>query len=73
MKDSTVLRIPYAGGSNFPITLTKTSTDESLIVGLPYHNAQLLSDPVAISSYLGVANETNQNLTASQKELLLWY
>jgi hypothetical protein len=65
LKDSTILRFPYAGGSNLPIMLTKTRDENTLSVGLLYNNLEPLTDPGFVSAYLGVADETNQNLTAS--------
>jgi hypothetical protein len=71
LKDSTGMRFPYAHGSNLLIMLTKTSDEDTLTFGLTYSDLQLLVDPVVVSSYLGVADETNQNFTSSQKEFLL--
>jgi hypothetical protein len=42
-------------------------------VGLTYQDVQTLSNLGGISVLLNVANKTNQNLTAVQKELLLWH
>jgi hypothetical protein len=70
LPDATILRFPYASGSNLPIMFT---TQEHNIVGLTYYDLHQLSDPVVTSTYITVADETNQNLTAAQKELLLWH
>jgi hypothetical protein len=71
LADGTILRFPYAGRSNLPIMLTKEHSSQS--IGLTYHDVKSLTDPFIVSSYVNVADETNQNLTASQKELLLWH
>lgn len=47
-------------------------TKNQLSVGLTYNDVEFLSTQ-NVSSYLSVASEVNQNLTASQKELLLWH
>jgi hypothetical protein len=46
-------------------------------IGLTYQDAQTLGDTNAIGSsglkpFMNVVDETNQNLTSAQKELLLW-
>jgi GAG-pre-integrase domain len=71
LSDSTILRFPYAGGSNLPIMLT--NPDSALTVGLSHYDVQLLSNPAVATTFVTVADETNQNLTMAQKELLLWH
>jgi hypothetical protein len=71
LTDNTILRFPYAGGSNIPIMLTKKGSAPT--VGLTYNDLRPLTDTVLVTTYLGVADEANQNLTLSQKELLRWH
>ena len=42
-------------------------------VGLTFEDACILGDGFSARTFLSVADETNQNLTASQKELLTWH
>ncbi len=70
----TTLEFPYNNGSNLPLMLTpKHFKRQDPFVGLTYQDAQTLSDLSGLSALLNVADETNQNLTAAQKELLLWH
>jgi hypothetical protein len=43
------------------------------MAGLTFEDRQYLLQPNLLCSFLSVADKTNQNLTASQKELLLWH
>jgi hypothetical protein len=67
--DGTVLTFPYNQQSNIPLMLTK----EHSTVGLTYSNVEFLAELYNVSSYLSVAAEVNQNITAAQKELLCWH
>jgi len=42
-------------------------------VGLTFEDFKALSSTTAISTLLSVSDETNQNLSSSQKELLHWH
>jgi GAG-pre-integrase domain len=69
LPDETILRFPYACGCNLPLMLTKATP--STIVGLSYHDVKFMFD--SATTYLPVADETIQNLTSPQKELMLWH
>jgi hypothetical protein len=70
----TTLEFPYNNGSNLPLMLTpRHFKRQDPFVGLTYQDAQTLSNLSGLSALLNVADETNQNLTAAQKELLLWH
>jgi hypothetical protein len=69
LADGTILWFPYAGGSNLPIMLT--NLDSSSTVGLSYYDINLLSNPSVATTFVTVADETNQNITHALKELLL--
>jgi hypothetical protein len=42
-------------------------------VGLTYQDTQTLCDLGGLTALLNVADETNQNLTITQKEMLMWH
>ena len=42
-------------------------------VGLTFDDATVLGDGHSVRNYMSVADESNQNLTRAQKELLLWH
>ena len=76
--DGTWLEFPYNSSSNLPFMLTGNVNH----MGLTFEDATMLGDGYSVKSALSTANhsglmnvadETNQNLTASQKELLLWH
>lgn len=67
--DGSVLHFPYHGSSNIPLMFPHHQTH----VGLTHHDVSLLSSPQHVSTFLSVADELNQNLTAAQKELLTWH
>jgi hypothetical protein len=69
LKDGTTMYFPYNRGSNLPLMLTRSTP----MVGLTVHDAEFLHSYERVSACLSVADETNQNLTASQRELLLWH
>jgi Reverse transcriptase (RNA-dependent DNA polymerase) len=69
LPEGTELEFPYNAGSNIPLMLPFTQTT----VGLTMADVSLLSSPELLFSHLSVADETNQNLTSSQKELLKWH
>lgn len=68
LADGTMMTFPYNPHSNIPLMLTK----EKEAVGLSYTDVSFLAKQ-NVASYLSVAAEINQNITASQKELLLWH
>jgi hypothetical protein len=70
LHDGSDLQFPYAHGSNLPYMLT---TKREKTVGLAFDNVVALGDVRAYYSLMSVANETNQNLTLAQKELLKWH
>jgi hypothetical protein len=65
----TTMRFRYTSGCNLPIMLTKHVN--GLFIGLSFEDIQVMSESASV--YLTVADETNQNLISSQKELLLWH
>jgi hypothetical protein len=69
--DKTVLEFPFHGCNNLPLMLPYL---DDPTVGLTSHDAVFLASPTAgLMSCLSVADESNQNLTASQRELLKWH
>lgn len=67
--DDAELHFPFADGSNLPFMLEHTNrvpTDDT--IGIDSADVDVLSDP---HSMVTVLDERNQNLTASEKELLL--
>jgi hypothetical protein len=70
LADGTDLEFPYNQQSNLPLMLPASSMPTA---GLTLSDQRLLTDPPLLTSFLSVADETNQNLTALQKELLLWH
>jgi len=70
LKDHTILEFPYNKGGNLPLMLMSTQRD-SVTPNLRSPETTLLTQPSLLHSYLSVVHQTNQNLTSSQKELLL--
>jgi hypothetical protein len=66
LHDGSILTFPFAE-NNIPYMLP----DWQPIVGITIQDRDLLTDGRLIN--MSVANETNQNLTANQKELLTWH
>jgi hypothetical protein len=74
LKDGTTLDFPYNAGSTLPLMLTAQYFKRSAnFVGLSYADTQQLADTNQMHTFMSVADEANQNLTISQKELLLWH
>jgi hypothetical protein len=74
LKDGTTLDFPYNAGSTLPLMLTTQYFKRSAnFVGLPYADTQQLANTNQMYTFMSVADEANQNLTISQKELLLWH
>lgn len=69
--DGTIMHFPYECNSNLPLMLTRR---QSTVVGLTYYDGEFLSSQHQVRACLSVADEANhQNITAAQKELLLWH
>jgi hypothetical protein len=74
LKDVTTLAFPYNAGSTLPLMLTTQYFKRSAnFVGLSYADTQQLADTNQMHTFMSVADEATQNLTISQKELLLWH
>jgi hypothetical protein len=71
----TALNFPYNQGNQLPLMLTsKALNSPNKFVGLTFQDCQtFMSLNGGLAALLNVADETNQNLTAAQKELLLWH
>jgi hypothetical protein len=69
LADGSLMEFPYNLGSNLPIMLPT----EAHTCGLIFEDVSYFNDVDGLRSFLSVAEQTNQNLTASQKELLLWH
>jgi hypothetical protein len=70
LADGSLLEFPYNHESNLPLMLP---SGRLAVAGITLQDQQYLSNRLLLSSFLLVADKTNQNLTASQKELLLWH
>ena len=68
LADGSVLEFPYNPGSNLPLMLP----DMADPMGLTFEDRQTFMT-LGTSAFLSVADEVNQNITASQKELLRWH
>ncbi|KAG7369081.1 reverse transcriptase RNA-dependent DNA polymerase [Nitzschia inconspicua] len=66
LHDGSILSLPFADNH-----LPYLFPDWQPVVGLTRDDASLLGSAPTVA--LSVADETNQNLTSSQKELLLWH
>jgi hypothetical protein len=74
LKDGTTLAFPYNAVSTLPLMLTTQYFKRSAnFVGLSYADTQQLANTNQMHTFMSVANETNQNLNISQKELLFWH
>jgi hypothetical protein len=69
--DGTMLEFPFNSGNNLPLMLR----DSPNIAGItsPSNVDLLCNQQDLLSSLMSVADETNQNLSPPQKELLLWH
>jgi hypothetical protein len=66
LKDTSRLDFPYKE-KNLPLMITgKHLTHNALPVGLTFKDAMVMAT-------LDITDEMNQNLTALQRELLLWH
>ena len=68
LADGSSLEFPYNAGSNLPLMLPAKMAQ----MGLTFEDCHMVRD-TGPSAYVTVANDMNQNLTASQKELLTWH
>jgi hypothetical protein len=68
LADGSKLEFPYNPGSNLPLMLP----DWKPYVGFTYKDRGRFKDN-ADSVFLSVGDESNQNITTSQKELLQWH
>jgi hypothetical protein len=66
LHDGSILTFPFAD-NNIPNMLT----DWQPIVGITFQDQPIMTDTKSIS--MSVAQETNQNLSKAQKELLTWH
>ena len=64
------LVFPYNGGSNLPLMLPSLACN---VAGMTFEDASYLSENNGAFACMSVADETNQNLTQAQRELLLWH
>ena len=69
LSDGSLLQFPYNTNNNLPLMLPA----EPHHIGLTFDDASTLGDGHSVHNYMSVADETNQNLTSAQKELLLWH
>ena len=69
LSDGSRLQFPYNTNNNLPLMLPA----EPHHIGLTFDDASTLGDGHSVHNYMSVADETNQNLTSAQKELLLWH
>jgi hypothetical protein len=70
LADETELEFPHNPGSNLPLMLL--AEKDRGFVGVTYEDAVALGDSSLLNGmFLSVADETNQNLTGSSRELLL--
>ena len=69
LSDGSLLQFPYNSNNNPPLMLPA----EPHHLGLTFDDATTLGDGHSVHNYMSVADESNQNLTSAQKELLLWH
>jgi hypothetical protein len=73
LDNGSILSFPYQRDSNLPMMLTNKHFNqrEDHVEGLTFQEALAFS--IAKSALKNVADETNQNISYAQKELLLWH
>ena len=71
MPDDTTMEFPFNPHNNLPMMLVDDIGPA--MAGLTRQDSDLLTNPRAMQSYLSVLDQVNQNITSSQKELLLWH
>ena len=69
LHDGSLLHFPSNVNNNLPLMLPA----EPCHVGLMFDDAMVLGDGHSVYNYMSVADESNQNLTRAQKELVLWH
>jgi len=68
LADGSALEFPYNSGSNLPLMLPDKITQ----MGLTFEDSQLF-ESIGTSEFVTVADDVNENIPASQKELLKWH
>ena len=68
-----IMEFPYNSGGNLPLMLIDPTKSSSMMAGLTKEETTFLKNPQILNVYLSVIDQTNQNITPSQKELLLWH
>jgi len=68
LADGSALEFPYNSGSNLPLMLPNKIAQ----MGLTFKNSQLF-ESMGTSEFVTVADDMNENILASQKELLKWH
>ena len=71
LSDGSELEFPFNDGNQLPYMLLSHKDDKT--VGLVSSDLEALRSFDGISNLLSVAQESNQNLTSSQRELLYWH
>ena len=71
--EDSIMEFPYNPGGNLPLMLTESSQKNFMVAGLQVEEKQLIKNPSILSVLLSIMDQTNQNITHSQKELLLWH
>ncbi|KAI2509642.1 hypothetical protein MHU86_4762 [Fragilaria crotonensis] len=72
LRDGTQLIFPYNHGMNIPLMLPAVGRQKE-VVNLSYQDMKVFSDQEHGLAYMSVADESNQNLTRAQMELLQWH
>ena len=71
LHDGSRVEFPFSHNGNLPIMLTTKHFNKTQhFAGLSIEDAQMLGN---LGGLLSVADENNQNVTAPQRELLLWH
>ena len=69
LHNGSLLQFPHNANNNLPLMLPM----EPHHISLTFDDASTLGDGHSVHNYMSVADESNQNLTSTQKELLLWH
>lgn len=72
LPNGSTLHFPHNRGNNLPMMLTDEMVNANM-AGLEFHDAVALSNTTLVNSFLGVTHQANQNLSVTQKALLLWH
>ena len=73
MPTGELMVFPYNRETNIPFMLPVTKCEHKNTVGLDASDVDLFSSPDELFDLMSVADETNQNLSKAQKELLQWH